>query len=258
MLYAVFTTAPNSIGASAICAFSVKSILKAFDGPFKGQSSINANWLPVPDNLVPKPRPGQCAENSEQVPDSNHVAFVKSHPLMDDAVQGVPVLTLTSNEDTFTTIAVDYSDEVAPYHIVYVGTTSGKVMKAVVNGSDALKPVTLQSFHPSHAVVSQSWNLFPGSPIKSMRIVGSRKLLVMTESRAAIIRVDNCEKFSGSCSRCISIRDPHCAWNVDRDECVNSDLNNSFYDDDSNNKAIMMLQAINTGFSAKCPPGKEI
>ncbi|CAL8099980.1 unnamed protein product [Orchesella dallaii] len=255
MLYAVFTTAPNSIGASAICAFSIKSIMKAFDGPFKGQSSIDANWLPVPDNLVPKPRPGQCSGNPDQVPDSNAVAFVKGHPLMDEAVQGVPVLTTISNEDSFTTIAVDYTDNVAPYHVVYVGTASGKVMKAVVNASESLKPVTLKSFHPSHSVISQSWHLFPGSPIKSLRLVGSRRLLVVTETKAMIIRVDNCEKFS-TCRKCISIRDPHCAWNVDSEECVNADVN-AFSNYDDGNKAIMMLQAINTGFSAKCPLGEQ-
>ncbi|ODM90001.1 Semaphorin-1A, partial [Orchesella cincta] len=250
-----FTTAPNSIGASAICAFSIKSIMKAFDGPFKGQSSIDANWLPVPDNLVPKPRPGQCSENPDQVSDSNAVAFVKGHPLMDEAVQGVPVLTTISNEDAFTTIAVDYSDNVAPYHVVYVGTASGKVMKAVVNASESLKPVTLKSFHPHHSVISQSWHLFPDAPIKSLRLVGSRRLLVVTETKAMIIRVDNCAKFS-TCGKCVSIRDPHCAWNVDTEECVNADINAiSNYDD--GNKAIMMLQAINTGISAKCPLGEQ-
>lgn len=260
MLYAVFTTAPNSIGASAICAFSVKSILKAFDGPFKGQSSLDANWLPVPDNLVPKPRPGQCNESPESASDSNSVAFIKSHPLMDEAVQGVPVLTLTSNTDKFTTLAVDYSDDVAPYHIVYVGTDSGKVMKVVMNGSTALEPVTLENFHPDFSVISQTWTVFPNNPIKSLKLVGSRKLLVVAETAASIIRVDNCEKFFSSCSKCLSIRDPHCAWKLDTDECVNSNLNsasNNYYDDtSSNNKPIMMLQAINTGFSVKCPLGE--
>lgn len=260
MLYAVFTTAPNSIGVSAICAFSVKNILKAFDGPFKGQSSINSNWLPVPENSVPKPRPGQC---SDQVPDSNAVAFLKSHPLMDEAVQGVPVLTITSNTNMFSALAVDYSEDIAPYHIIYVGTASGTVLKTVVNGSSSLEPVTLDSFHPDHGVISQSWDLFPGSPIKSLRLLGPRTLLVVTETKASIIRVDNCEAFSSSCSKCVSIRDPHCAWNVDTEQCVNSDLNsasrNDYSDDDANTRTpVMMLQAINSGFSAKCPLGKYI
>lgn len=257
MLYAVFTTAPNSIGASAICAFSVKNILKSFEGHFKGQSSPDSNWLPVPSNSVPSPRPGECRENPD-VPSSNAVAFIKSHPLMDEAVQGVPVLTITSNSDKFTSIAVDYSDEIAPYHIIYVGTDSGRVMKAVVNASSSLEPVTLRNFHPKNAVISQSWNLFSGSQIKSLRITGPRKLLVVTETKAVIVHTDNCAKFSKSCGKCVGIRDPHCAWNVDSEVCENADLNasNNFYDDGGNNKAIMMLQAINTGFSAKCPLGK--
>jgi semaphorin 6 len=123
MLYAVFTTPPNSIGASAVCSFYTKDILRAFDGPFKGQSAITSNWLPVPDSEVPNPRPGQCSNDPNHHPDSNSVAFLKGHPLMDEAVQGTIVLTYTSNEDKFTSIAVDYSPEVAPYHIIYIGTS---------------------------------------------------------------------------------------------------------------------------------------
>lgn len=49
----------NSISGSAVCAFSLEDILHAFNGPFKGQDDINANWLPVASTKVPEPRPGQ-------------------------------------------------------------------------------------------------------------------------------------------------------------------------------------------------------
>lgn len=123
MLYAVFTTAPNSIGASAVCAFSTKDILKVFEGPFKGQTDLNSNWLPVPEGEVPKPRPGSCSNDPSYSPDSTSAAFVKGHPLMDESVEGTPVITVRSNQDYVTTIAVDHSPEVAPYHIIYLGTS---------------------------------------------------------------------------------------------------------------------------------------
>lgn len=133
MLYAVFTTAPNSIGASAVCAFSTKDILKAFDGPFKGQSSIDSNWLPVPESEVPKPRPGTCSNDPSYSPDSTSAAFVKGHPLMDEAVLGSPVLTMTSNQDFFTSIAVDHSPEIVPFHIIYLGTGNLRHIKIRCN-----------------------------------------------------------------------------------------------------------------------------
>lgn len=110
-----------SIGASAVCSFYTKDILKAFEGSFKGQSSLNSNWLPVPDSKVPSPRPGKCSNDPNHQPDSASVAFLKAHPLMDEAVQGTPLITFTSS-NKFTSIAVDHSSEVAPYHILYIGT----------------------------------------------------------------------------------------------------------------------------------------
>lgn len=131
MLYAVFTTPENSLGASAVCGFTMKDILKVFDGPFKGQTSFNSNWLPVPESDVPKPRPGSCINDSNYIPDSNSIAFHKAHPLMDEVVQGTLMFPYTTQKDKFTTITVDSSDSIAPHHILYIGT--GKNYTAMLN-----------------------------------------------------------------------------------------------------------------------------
>ncbi|CAL8110984.1 unnamed protein product [Orchesella dallaii] len=244
MLYAVFTTAPNSISASAVCAFSAKDILRAFDGPFKGQSSIDANWLPVPDSEVPKPRPGTCSNDPTYNPDSTSSAFVKGHPLMDDAVQGSPVLTLTSNQDHFTAIAVDHSPEVAPYHILYLGTDSGKVLKAVINATNSGKSVgSLTNFKPDETVITQSWELFPGTKIKTLKLASSRRLFVGTEIGLRIIPVDNCQQFN-SCLACVAIRDPHCAWDLNVQQCINTNYQT---------KNAEILQSVYSGTSNYCP-----
>lgn len=52
IIYGTFTTPNNAIGGSAICAFSIKDLLAAFDGSFKEQENINSNWLPVPSHKV--------------------------------------------------------------------------------------------------------------------------------------------------------------------------------------------------------------
>lgn len=46
-MYGTFTTPPNSISGSAVCAFSMQDIADTFEGTFKEQSAINSNWLPV-------------------------------------------------------------------------------------------------------------------------------------------------------------------------------------------------------------------
>lgn len=95
LIYGVFTTPVNSIGGSAVCAFSMEDLLRVFLGPFKEQETINSNWLRVLPEKVPEPRPGACANDSRTLPDVT-VNFVKSHPLMDEAVQSyftTPVVT---------------------------------------------------------------------------------------------------------------------------------------------------------------------
>lgn len=95
LIYGVFTTPVNSIGGSAVCAFSMADVLQVFQGAFKKQENINSNWLRVLPEEVPEPRPGACVNDSRTLPDIT-VNFVKSHPLMDDAVQtyfAMPVIT---------------------------------------------------------------------------------------------------------------------------------------------------------------------
>lgn len=53
LIYGIFTTPSNSIGGSAVCAFSLDSIMNIFDGgAFKEQENMNSNWLKVPQSKV--------------------------------------------------------------------------------------------------------------------------------------------------------------------------------------------------------------
>lgn len=46
----------SSITGSAVCAFYMDDIEKAFSGKFKEQRNSESVWTPVPDEQVPKPR----------------------------------------------------------------------------------------------------------------------------------------------------------------------------------------------------------
>uniref|UniRef100_A0A670KIY1 Semaphorin 6D n=1 Tax=Podarcis muralis TaxID=64176 RepID=A0A670KIY1_PODMU len=92
----VFTTQLNSIPGSAVCAFSMEDIEKVFKGRFKEQKTPDSVWTAVPEDKVPRPRPGCCAKHglaeayktSIDFPDET-LSFIKSHPLMDSAVPSV-------------------------------------------------------------------------------------------------------------------------------------------------------------------------
>ena len=52
LIYATFSTPVNSIGGSAVCAFRLRDITDVFNGHFKEQRDMSANWQPVPDHKV--------------------------------------------------------------------------------------------------------------------------------------------------------------------------------------------------------------
>ncbi|KFQ48190.1 Semaphorin-6B, partial [Nestor notabilis] len=91
VVLAVFSTPANSIPGSVVCAFDMTQVAAVFEGRFREQKSPESIWTPVPEDMVPKPRPGCCASpgmrynSSSSFPDEI-LNFVKTHPLMDEAV----------------------------------------------------------------------------------------------------------------------------------------------------------------------------
>ncbi|XP_048352460.1 semaphorin-6B [Sphaerodactylus townsendi] len=86
-----FFLTTNSIPGSAVCAFDMAQISSVFEGRFREQKSPESIWTPVPEELVPKPRPGGCAApgmryNSSSFFPDEILNFVKTHPLMDESV----------------------------------------------------------------------------------------------------------------------------------------------------------------------------
>ena len=97
---------------------------------------MSANWLPVPEHKVPKPRPGTCFNDTKSLPDS-YINFIKTHTLMDEPVRpffGSPVLIRTGLVSRFTSLAVDPqvgTTEGKTFDVIFVGTTRGRVIKAI-------------------------------------------------------------------------------------------------------------------------------
>uniref|UniRef100_A0A4W5NE22 Sema domain, transmembrane domain (TM), and cytoplasmic domain, (semaphorin) 6Ca n=1 Tax=Hucho hucho TaxID=62062 RepID=A0A4W5NE22_9TELE len=150
----VFTTQANSIPGSAVCAFYMDDIEKAFNGKFKEQKTSDSAWTPVPEEQVPKPRPGSCAgdgpassyKSSINFPDDT-LTFIKSYPLMDEAVPSIndrPCFTRTTSRYKLTQIAVDTSAGPSKDRtVVFLGSEDGRVLKV------------LSSTHPNASFGSQ-------------------------------------------------------------------------------------------------------
>ncbi|XP_011308479.1 semaphorin-1A isoform X2 [Fopius arisanus] len=224
LIYGIFTTPVNSIGGSAVCAFSMSSVLEVFQGAFKEQETINSNWLRVLAEKVPEPRPGACVNDSRTLPDGT-VNFVKKHPLMDDAVQSffsLPVLTQVSFNYRFTRVAVDPQVKALDgrtYDILYIGTDDGRVIKALnTKAPDSLTEV-------GQVIVSDVQVLRYGTAIKDLQVVHlageASKLVVIADSEIRAVPLHHCDsQAANTCVGCVALQDPHCAWDDVTHTCV--------------------------------------
>ncbi|KAH8331635.1 hypothetical protein KR074_008665, partial [Drosophila pseudoananassae] len=223
LVYAVFTTSVNAIPGSAVCAFDVDDILAAFEGDFKSQKDSQSHWLPVEREQVPKPRPGQCVEDSRTV-SSIAVNFIKTHPLMESAVPAVhgrPLLTKVNLHHRLTAIAVDpqiRSLSGAYYDVIYSGTDDGKVTKFI----------NMLTTHPNSTVdrlktvvISEMQVLPLGTPVRDL-VISSKKnsLVVVSDGSLVSVPLHHCTLIV-DCLGCLSLQDPICAWDLQTHECKN-------------------------------------
>ncbi|XP_063395309.1 semaphorin-1A-like [Cydia fagiglandana] len=229
IIYAVFTTPQNAIGGSAVCAFAMRDILDAFEGPFKGQESMNSNWLPLEKDKVPEPRPGACVEDSRTLSDSG-VNFIKTHPLMDKSVSSFlqrPILTRVSLQYRFSAIAVHPQVQAMngnKYDVIYVGTDDGRVIKAVnVAANDGVFDSSTDEYSRNPvrtAVISEVQVLPQGVPIKQMHVaLTTEKLIIASGDIIKAVSLSHCGNVQ-SCRECVALQDPHCAWDSKQQQCA--------------------------------------
>ncbi|XP_042864842.1 semaphorin-1A-like isoform X2 [Penaeus japonicus] len=221
IIYAVFTTPPNSIPGSAVCAFSMRAILDTFEGSFKEQQTLNSNWLPVHPSKVPEPRPGSCVPDSQTLRELN-VNFAKDHSLMDEAVPGFfgrPLLIKASFEYRFNKIVVDPQvnfQDGKTVDVLFIATDGGIIFKAI----NAQSSAGVESIDP---VIIEEIRVFDRPvPIVNMQLAkqagGEGKLIIITDDEVKSIDLHRCHRAT-TCSSCVGLQDPYCGWFVGQGRC---------------------------------------
>jgi semaphorin 6 len=211
IVYAIMNTPPNSIGGSAICAFSLYDIIEAFEGQFKEQRDLNSNWMPLTQEMVPEPRPGKCVDDSRTLP-SVTVKFAKTHTLMEtnvDAKYGRPVLSRVTLNYRFSAIVVDPQVSVLngqSHDVLFVGTDNGRVIKFVnivsANASEVVQAVVIAE----HQVLAKS------AKVTELTINHrTQKLIVVGQGQIVSIPLYSCDTVSRCCD-CVSHQDPYCEY----------------------------------------------
>ncbi|XP_039519831.1 sema domain, transmembrane domain (TM), and cytoplasmic domain, (semaphorin) 6D, like isoform X5 [Pimephales promelas] len=221
----VFTTQLNSIPGSAVCAFSMEDIEKAFRGRFKEQKTADSVWTPFPEEKLPKPRPGCCAghasaesyKTSIEFPDET-LQFIKSHPLMDPSVPSIgdePWFTKTRVRYRLTALAVD--NTAGPhknYTVVFIGSEAGILLKVLAKTSplslnDSVLLEEIDVFNQAKCLSSNE----DDREILSFHLDKDTHTLYVAFSSCVVrIPLSRCERHSSCQKSCIASRDPYCGW----------------------------------------------
>ncbi|XP_077169124.1 semaphorin-6A-like [Paroedura picta] len=233
VVFATFTTSEYSIPGSAVCAYDMHELDKAFSGRFKEQLSPFSIWTPVPGDQVPTPRPVSCAgsepleayTSSKDFPD-DILNFMKEHHLMDvgiSSTESQPWFLRTMVKYRLTKMAVDVSagpnnDRV----VVFLGSQNGMLLKVMdTSGGNAF--LSNSVFLEEMSVYNPEKCIHKGShdkTIVSMQLDKPSGALYVAFRHCLIkVPLGRC-KLHGKCKKaCIASRDPYCGWVEESKEC---------------------------------------
>ncbi|XP_066863473.1 semaphorin-4F isoform X2 [Kogia breviceps] len=215
IFYGIFASQEGA-AISAVCSFRPQDIRTVLNGPFRELKHDCNRGLPVMDNDVPQPRPGECITNNMKLqqfgsslflPD-RVLTFIRDHPLMDRPVfpaDGHSLLVTT--DTTYLRVMAHRVPSLSgkEYDVLYLGTEDGHLHRAVQIGAQLS--------------VLEDLALFPEpQPVETMKLYQSW-LLVGSRTEVTQVNTTNCGRLQ-SCSECILARDPVCAWSVRLAACV--------------------------------------
>ncbi|XP_067884791.1 semaphorin-4F [Heterodontus francisci] len=215
VFYGVFSSRWDNQDVSAVCAYKIADVQKAFDGRFMEYKREADKWA-VFRGSIPDPRPGTCITNqlkergyntSLDLPD-NVLMFVRDHLLMADYISpigGKPLLIMRNSLYSKIIVQRVIAINGLGYEIFYLGTETGHLHKVVKIGFRAHVVENYIVFQPAEKVLNIA--LQQGSVY-----VGSKSTVVQ-------LPAVNCSRYS-HCDSCLLARDPSCGWNGQELKCV--------------------------------------
>ncbi|XP_047446614.1 semaphorin-4E [Mugil cephalus] len=248
LFYAVFTPQSDTSDLSAVCVYRVSDISKVFaEGKYKTPVPVETSFVKwvMYSGEVPSPRPGACINDEARnasitttldLPDRT-LQFIKDKPLMDQSILPIgqkPVL--VRRGATFTHIIVNEVEAADgnKYHVMFVGTDNGTVLKAVNYDGEMFIIEEVQLFQPPQ----------PIKILKFSNVTG--QLYAGSDYGAAQIPLATCGR-SSCCMDCVLARDPYCGWDKTVGKCV------SLSDSQSE-----LIQSVKDGNASLCPEADPI
>ncbi|XP_038575262.1 semaphorin-4E isoform X3 [Micropterus salmoides] len=243
LFFAVFTPQSDTSDLSAVCVYLVSDISKVFaEGKYKTPVPVETSFVKwvMYSGDVPFPRPGACIDNSARkagitqtldLPDRT-LQFIKDKPLMDHAIQPIGEAPLLVRRGAkFTRIIVNQvqAADGDKYHVMFIGTEEGTMLKAVNYNGEMFIIEEVQLFQAPH----------PIKILKFSNVTG--QLYAGSDYGAAQIPLATCGR-SSSCMDCVLARDPYCGWDTVGGKCIV--ISNSQRE---------LIQSVKEGDASLCP-----
>ncbi|XP_061923374.1 semaphorin-5B-like isoform X2 [Entelurus aequoreus] len=214
LIYAIFTTNLNSMAASAVCAFNLSAIARAFNGPFRWQENPRSTWLPTPNPIADF----QCGTVREEGPNQGlterSLQDAQRLYLMNEVVQPQSLDPLVMQDQVrFSHLVVDIVQGMDTlYHVMYIATEHGSILKALATPNKSLQGCYLEEMELRPLAMRQ--------PILSLQILHSdRSLFVGRNDGVFKVLLERCSTYLSD-TRCLEARDPYCGWDVSQRRCT--------------------------------------
>ncbi|XP_061654485.1 semaphorin-4E [Phyllopteryx taeniolatus] len=238
LFYAIFTTQSATSELSAVCVYSISDINRVFaEGQFKTLVPVETSYIWVAySGEVPDPRPGSCQTLSLDLPDKT-LHFIKDRPLMDDIIQPIGKKPLMERRGAaFTCIVVNQvqAADGQKYHVMFIGTEDGTLLKAVNYDGEIFIIEQVQLFQSPESV-----KVLRFSDVTGQLYAGS-------DYGAVQVPLATCGR-SLSCMDCILARDPYCGWDADAGSCVAL-----------SSTPRQLIQSVREGDGSLCPPADPV
>lgn len=226
-IYAVFTTSPTSIYASAVCIYNITTIDLIFSGPYKHQSDAQMAWTRVPNTLpdlqCPSAQPKQSLTEGNQflMQQQRPLLDIQQYQMMDSAVQPITLDPLVVMEtERYSHIVMDhinvsYHSSVVEIPVLFLATLEGVIHKmALLPNGNSTTVCLVEKIHMSTGVS-------PGL-IFSMKLHKEQRLLfISTRHSFYRLPVQRCSRFKTK-MQCLAAQDPYCGWDDPTGSCAPS------------------------------------
>ncbi|KAK5604297.1 hypothetical protein CRENBAI_019880 [Crenichthys baileyi] len=134
--------------------------------------------------------------------------------LMSDVIQPITINPLLTQDNVrFSKLVVDIvQGRDALYHVMYIGTEYGSILKALATTNKSL-----------HGCYLEELRILPEGQrgtIKSLKLLHKdRSLFVGLDDRLVKIPLERCSSYSAE-RNCLDARDPYCGWDLEQKRCT--------------------------------------